>query len=225
MKSHEGISFMRFDLMYHRHLLSQVVDCYRNVFAEFPWDEWKKCEVCGTKWGISSLEVLSGANYMHCGQEVKDYHSIQRVLEQIQDEVRAETSSWIAMTEYGQVVGFAWAFPITLDALVAKLGRPDLPATISAGWDHQNRIAYLSEIGVLKEFQRRGIATRLAQRRLEEQRDQDLRVGIVRVKRTPPSVTYTWYSKRGFQLVSEYGDLEDRVILARGLQGLSFERD
>lgn len=49
-------------------VLANLVDCYREVFAEPPWNEWLACAVsnCKVSWGKSQAAELAATEFVHC---------------------------------------------------------------------------------------------------------------------------------------------------------------
>ncbi len=214
------VVYFKFEYHQFRHLLPQIVSCYRDVFASPPWNEWKKCEECGQKWGILSRDELNAANHEHCGKQVVDYWPSDVVMAEISRDLQdKETSCWLAMTGFGQVVGFIWGYPITPEDLAQKLGRPDLASNLIERFGDHERVAYQDEMGVLEAYRSRKIGKELARMRLKDFKQQGLKVGVVRTKTIPPTVTYNWYTRDGFETVSSYDDRDGRVVLARSYEG------
>ncbi len=197
--------------------LTQLVECYQAVFAGHPWNEWKVCSTCGQKWGSSERSVL-GDSFIHCGQSVKDYWPTETVTSDIRHEVTEETSCWVVVHE-DKVIGFCWGYPINVQKLQEKLRLPDFTRDIQQAYGDINQVAYQDELGVLEGFRGLGLAKAMYRVRHQDFLNRGLEVGIVRTKRTPPSVTYSWFTRIGYKVTSEYRDADDRVVLARKLQG------
>jgi GNAT superfamily N-acetyltransferase len=199
--------------------LSALVACYQDVFADEPWNEWKKCAVCGKKWGNSHKADLMKIDFCHCGQSVDEFWPAEVVREDIMHEVTEKTSCWLAWKQ-DLVVGFCWGYPITPDALEEKLKLSGFASSVTREFGHDCRIGYQDEIGVRGEYRGHGIAKKMFSYRLEDFRRMGLNVGVVRTKTNPPSVTNLWFMDLGYRVICEYNDLDGRVILARSLESL-----
>lgn len=210
--------YVKFDPHRHSQLLPKVVECYRGVFASAPWNEWKRCPQCGKKWGMEEKLEVESLSYTHCGVAMEDYWPTEQVTEDLKHEITSEASCWIAVYQ-DTVVGFIWGYPVTPQALSEKLGLPGLADDLEREFGKQERVAYQDDLGVRNEFRGKKIAKELVRLRLRDFKDAGLRVGVVRTKTVPPSVTYLWYMRDGYRVTSKYGDGDGRVVLARQLTG------
>ncbi len=209
------ISLIKYSPFEDQSLTPRLVQCYRDVFAGKPWNEWLRCPKCGKSWGIDAKDFLLSGNFKHCGISLIDFRTEDEIIFEIQREITADASCRLAIDQ-NKVIGFCWGFPIMLESMQGKLGQTlDTPNNI----DQTTRIAYQSELGILPEYRHQGIAKKLVKQRLLDFLDQELEYGLVRVKQTPkPSVTYLWYTKLGYSIVGHHSN--GRVILGRELDGL-----
>lgn len=194
---------------------AELIECYRQVFADAPWNEWLLCPVCGRYWGRQALSELTAMDFSHCGQLLVDYWSPRQVALDLRHEITDETSCWLASAG-SKVIGFCWGYEISLPELEQKL---DLEITSSLIERFgAARIGYQDEVGVINEWRRQGIGKQLVRRRLEDFLARGLDVGIVRTRALPePSVTYAWYLQLGYQVIKRYPAADGRVILAGNL--------
>ena len=195
--------------------LQELVACYRAVFGGAPWSEWKKCAVCGSKWGVEE-----DIPETHCGQMPEEFWPSATVESDIRHEVTEQASCWVATTG-SDVVGFCWGYPIAVSNLEQKLVLPGFAEALRAKKGNVSHVAYQDELGVRPEFRGCGIAKAMYTARHADFLSRGLTVGVVRTKRTPPTVTYSWFLKIGYGLVSEYNDSDDRVILARDIVNIT----
>lgn len=211
------ISFIRYSPhTSERGLTEQVVECYRQVFADGPWHEWKQCPACKKYWGTKDRGLLGNQGFRHCDVPLVDFWSKDQVTADLFHEITKEASCWLAL-QGSQVIGFCWGYPISLECLEKKLG-----LTLHTTLDRQSQIAYQDEVGVLSEFRGQKIAKLMVKHRLSDFLAQDLRVGVVRTREYPePSETFLWYRRLGYETVAQYPQGDGRVILARNLEGLS----
>jgi len=199
-----------------------LIKCYKRVFAEPPWNEWKRCPRCSKNFGLCDTNALRASGYRCCETPVVDYWPSRTVEEDLRREIGPETSCWLAVSE-GKVIGFAYSYPIETKKLSEKLGielqRPSRMSSIPA-W-----VNYIDDIGVLPEFQRRGIAKELFGRNvldLSNAPASRTSVFLARTRQLPqPSNMLPWFVDRlGFKIVAQYIESDGRVILGRRGDGL-----
>lgn len=213
-----SIQFVKFSPRDNPDYLAQLVECFRNVFAEAPWNELLKCSKCGLYWGIKHLPVLAENHYLHCGVDLVDYWPRVRVLHDIQHEVTKDASCWLAIAD-DKVVGFTWGYPIRVDDLSGKL-KTALDVH-SFGLNNSSIVIYQDEVGVVSEYRNKGIAKELVKLRNHDLCAKGNHVGIVRTRKDPePSVTYMWYDRLGYTIVGDYPEGDGRVIMAHDLRHL-----
>jgi len=143
------------------------------------------------------------------------------VTRDILESVTEDTSCWIAICD-GQVVGFTWGFRMSQEKLLAMVDMDVEAIRTMRLWCGEGQIAYQSELGVLEDYRKRGIARDLTSRRNEDFLQNGLEIGVIRTKENPPSVTYQWYQKIGYRVFYRYRDGSARVLMARQLAGLEF---
>jgi GNAT superfamily N-acetyltransferase len=200
--------------------LTELVDCYRRVFATPPWNEWKLCSACETKWGSEQRDELEAIGFVHCDQPVQDFWPVDVVSADVRREVSREASCWVAW--HGRsIVGFCWGYPITPSALAEKLGLSDLATVIKTEFGEHEVVAYQDELGVDQRYRGRGIAHALFDLRLQDFRKAGLHVGVVRTMTNPPTVTYQWFTRIGYHTIASYNDADGKVVLARVLGGIA----
>lgn len=222
MESRESVHYLKFNPRQDGNLLERLIDCYRAVFAGEPWNEWKKCCLCGSKWGIREESKIAVLDFKHCGQPVVDFWHRETVRKDICEEIILEASCWVAVKN-SNIIGFCWGYPIELKDLEEKLKLPDFVKRTSMHLNQERYVAYQDEIGVLEEYRRHGIATEMFLRRLKDFQSLGLAVGIIRTLNDESSVPYKWYRKLGYYILDQYkrhDPKDNRVILARSLTDL-----
>lgn len=199
--------------------MPELIRCYQNVFADPPWNEHKRCGVCGKYWG--RLEHLRSNIAEHCGKPVVDFWSADVVESNICSEVGHEASCWVARLN-GEIVGFCWGYPLGLEVLDQKLQLAGVSGAVRSHFGNLERVAFQNEVGVVEELRGQKIAKKFFQHRLNDFLEGGLTVGVVRTRRSPePSVTYLWFTQKlGYTEVAAYPGDDGRVILARSLHGL-----
>ncbi len=214
----DAITVERFTVAQNNGRLDQLVECYRAVFAGHPWNEWRVCPVCRKKWGISERQLL-GDSFEHCGVLVNDYWPASKVLSDIRHEITEKASCWVTILN-NNVIGFCWGYPTPLAGFDEKLGLPGAAHAIRSAFGDAELVAYQDELGVLEAYRGRGLAKAMYLARRQDFLSQGLTIGTVRTKRTPPSVTYSWFVNKGYKVVAEYHDADDKVILASNIDEL-----
>ena len=215
----ESISLIRYLPNSGDHAVTaQLVECYRDVFADGPWHEWLKCSQCQKYWGTKDRGLLASHKYRHCNTSLVDFWPREQVASDLLREITSEASCWLAMSNTS-VVGFCLGYPITITNLESKLG-----ISFSTRLEHEatEPVAYQDEVGVLSAYRGRKIAKAMVARRLDDFLAQGLKVGIVRTRQSPePSVTFLWYTnKLGYRILADYPGKDGRVVLGRNLDGL-----
>lgn len=212
----EDISFVQYSHNTKDYLLTaQLIESYRDVFADGPWNEWFKCPQCQKHWGKKDIEFLVSNKFSHCNTPLVDFWSRQQVACDLQHEITPEASCWLAVTR-DKVVGFCWGYPVTIAAIEAKLG-----VTFDGEIEHESNtlVAYQDEVGVLSAYRGNKVAKTMVSRRLDDFLVQGLRYGIVRTMQHPePSETFLWYTKKlGYRILARYPGNDGRVVLFREL--------
>lgn len=187
---------------------ARMVECYRDVFAGEPWNEWLACKVCKKHWGTKDMALLAEMKYEHCGKPLVDYWKRERVIGAIHSSIDPQASCWITLNGE-DVIGFCWGYPMPLEKLEKEL-------KLSIPLNGDTKIAYQNEVGVVTAFRRRGLAKSMFAHRLDDFLAQGLTYGVVRTRQFPePSVTFTWYTDLGYTIIARYPDEDGRVILGR----------
>ena len=211
----KNISFVRYSpFTNNRTLTAQVVECYRKVFADAPWNEWKQCPTCKASWGTEDKALLESRSYQCCNTNLVDFWPQEQVAVDLRQEVTDKASCWLAMCG-SEVIGFCWGYPIRVDDLEKKLG-------ISLGLNPIQEVAYQDDAGVLAPYRRQKIATAMIRRQLSDFLAQGLQDCIGRTRESPePSKTYPWFKRLGYRILARYPNGDGRVVMARKIEGLS----
>lgn len=211
-------------------VLASLVECYREVFAEPPWNEWLKCSAgCGAAWGKPRAAELAAARFAHCGRPVTDYWPHAEVVEDLLNELAGGAVCWLAVERSdgrARVVGFTWGSPIASrwDGFEPEL-QDGLRREFGDTVERDPSVVYQTELGVLASHRNRGLAGTLAERRNQDFLDRGFRIGIAGVRELPePSVTFLWYRKLGFRVVHRFPAENGRVVIARELEPGLFRR-
>ncbi|MEK7570506.1 MAG: GNAT family N-acetyltransferase [Patescibacteria group bacterium] len=200
-------------------LMQKLILCYQNVFSASPWFEWKRCTTCNRKWGREQETEIQCMRCPKCGSALTDFWPSDVVEQDICKELTLPGAScWLACHRE-KIVGFCWGYPIALIALEEKLGIA-CATPIQHTYGNITQVAYQDEIGVEQKYRGHGLGSMLFNLRKNDFLKQGLHIGVVRTKTQPPTVTYHWYQKLGYQTVARYNDKDGKVILAIDLQKL-----
>lgn len=211
-----SVEYVLFNPRENEFVFSSLINCYRKVFGDEPWNEWKVCRKCGKKWGITQESELRAADYYCCDQKVEDFWPSEKVREDFLGETQKDASCWLAIVR-GQVIGFTLGYRILAADLARKLELLGLAEEIEKVFriKREGFVAYQDELGVLRDFRRRGIGKKLYESRKQDFLKMGLRVSIIRTMSNSGSVVYPWYKRLGYNVLAEYNDKDKRVVLGR----------
>lgn len=217
------ISYVRLNLQDSgSHLDAAIVECFRDVQAWPPANEWLKCQSCRTKVGKNKRAFLSIYGYCceRCRRPLVEFHERSELWKKLQEEITEKTTCWVATTNYETIVGYCWGYQLDLPELAKRLKIGPERFT-----DHTNRkIAYQTIIGVAEEFRTRGIGRELFRLRLTDFLEKGLDYGIATIPCRDNWRAFEWYRKMGYEILhhcmQDLPDTCDRFVLGRDLSGL-----
>jgi len=206
-----GITVERFVLGSDEARLSRIAECYQDVFADPPWNEWKRCVKCARNFGRSDAI----GSLCPCGSALEQFWPLETVISDLKHELIDGSICLIALQE-GRVIGFSWSYPITAETLENKLQLEGLASAI-----HQEAngapVAYIDEIGVLSPYRQHGIARLLYNHQIREFCNRGMHFFVARTKKSPPTVVYHWFKRTGYREIADYGEADGRVVLGATL--------
>lgn len=198
-------------------LLVGLVDCYRKVFALPPWNEWKKCQECGKKFGLDLDPHLFESG--HCNKPIIDFWPEGVVAKDILLAMEKGSLPWLAL-DNKRVIGFCWGHPVTLEEAEERRAFPGLACKMRDIFGNSlELVGYQTDIGVLDTYRGKKIGKELFSRRIKYFLNKGIEVGILRT--TKKTVVYSWYIRMGYKVVGDYNDSEEQVILAGRFADLS----
>jgi len=195
-----------------------LVTCYRTVFADEPWNEWKKCESCSAKWGITQTGNIVDDKCPNCGERVVDFWPEEVVLHDVQNEIcdKKISACQVAIVN-DQIVGFCWMYVISADNLEDKIKLSGISHTIQSRFCTDD-VCYLDEIGVLREYRGRKIAKRLFAHCVQSLfKDNSVKFITTRTMINPPTILYKWFSHIEYELIGRYEDGSGRGVLCNSV--------
>lgn len=212
-----SITYRQFRITDDHDLLLSLVECYRDVFADPPWNEDMICPACQRSYG-RYLERYTCLRCEDCDVPLKEFWPVQTVIRDLEHELTPSASCWLAMAE-SRVIGFSWRYPITVNGLEAKLELSGIANALHQ-MTNQPAVSYLDEIGVIAEYRGRGIARQLYDLHVNELTlAGNTSLMVARTKKIPPTVVYHWFTRIGYRVVARYSEKDGRVILAMSVLG------
>lgn len=224
----KNAQIVRFDPHQDHHHLDGLVECYQNVFAGSPWNEWMKCPKCEKCWGTKDKPELQRMEFRHCETNLVQFWPAEQVRKDILHEVTPESSCWIALYN-NKVVGFCWGYPIEVSELERKL-KIGFSNDLQRQFGSAYTVFYQDEMGVDPSYQGQGIASAMFDRRLEDLLGRGMTIGVVRTRERPePSVTHGWFMEMGYPVIARYPNKSNheedgRVIMAANLIEIAKKR-
>src|SRR3989339_1496300 len=211
-ESNPNIVAIKFDPQVQSDMVLDLVHCYRQVFAEEPWHEWKKCPKCGKKWGIDQINELAEMKFMHCGVLVEDYWPIAGVVEDVNHEIGADASAWL-LKDGDQVIGFIWGYMMPLRNLQTKI-RVMIHEEVQENHGSHYLVAYLDDMGLSAEYRGRHYAGRLYDLWLNDMKKFGAKLIVTRTQGDPePTVLYHWFlHKLHYRLLKRYPDSSNVIM-------------
>lgn len=196
---------------------------YKQVFGEAPWNEGFVCRNCET------LYPTSGGKPEICrncgGKKIEVFYDNAELSGELEALTRKEGYvERVAEILGAGFVGFAWGWVSDLDALNREKlsldagGMSAMRAVIAERFPEYDGspVYYFAEIGVRADCRGRGVAGELYRSKMEGAKSLGKKYSVVRTTRKS-DVPFKWFVSDGFEVVYEYGDDRDRVILMKAL--------
>ncbi len=131
---------------------------YPKIFGGSPWNEGYRCPVCKTEFPLSYTETICPL----C-REKKSWSVLlvecwprSQVVSDFYREMAKPNALCLAIMKEGKIICFAWGYERTIDQKIDDaLEAPGLHQLLSGTY------FYLDEVGVLPEYQGKGIGTKM----------------------------------------------------------------
>lgn len=201
-----------------------IARCYQRVYGEDPaWNEGKRCPTCSTdaapvKWNYGAPPPECCPT---CGTPTVDFWPIDGIIADMQHELAQPGAVCVVARRWdtGEAIGGCWGFVMTPEALEGHVKLSGLAAALRERFPNTQRFAYQDEIFVRRQHQGLGAGHQLFVRRHRRfcALPESPTVYVMRTKRNPPSSSFRWFTnpRWGYEVVAEYRDADDRVILAQ----------
>lgn len=196
---------------------------YKQVFGEAPWNEGFVCRNCETLYPTSGGKPETCRNCS--GEKIEEFYDDAELSEELEALTKKEGYvERVAEIMDGGLVGFAWGWTSDLDALnreklsLGAEGLSAMRANIAERFPEydDSPVYYFAEIGVRAECRGQDVAGELYRSKMEGAKNLGKKYSVVRTTRKS-DVPFKWFVRDGFEVVYEYGDDRDRVILMKAL--------
>lgn len=186
--------------------LVKIARLYKNAFADLPWNEYKVCEK-GHYFGRQLSELTSCTN---CSQPLKKAYPKEKTSEYITKEVTKPEGTLITFEdESGEVFAAGWGYECTVEELKDKYSSPKMKEEVVGKIRKvAEKVFYLSEIMVDKDFQKKGIATSITDSLFKKAESLNLNV-VMRTRCDSPMVLIA--NKMQMSQVIPLGEDEDNL--------------
>lgn len=217
----ETISIHRYTLDKNEEPSPEIVRAYKRIFAEPPWEEYKRCPVCTNTVVYSRTMAAATFGKCSCGKELVDFWSDESIGASIRDNLSLNGSCHLLRIN-GELVGLAFGCEKSAERLETDLLFPGLRDALHTAFGSKCRFAYQDDIIIFSKYRGRGLGKALFQARHADFTQSGLQAGVTRVMSLPPIVIYQWYIKIGYSVIGRYNESPDRgrVILARSFTNL-----
>jgi ribosomal protein S18 acetylase RimI-like enzyme len=196
------------DAVSNRAIRQQYAALYRDVYAEEPWNEHRRCSLAGAPHGRFG-KADTRSTCPHCGSQLELYWPDSHILFALDKALAHPNGSLHVAMDRSTLVGFALASAGTPESLEEDLGLHGAARSFRKAFrqhDPSYSVGYLHELAVRKDCRGRGIAKQLFVARLSTLAQAGKRHLLTQTLSFPPTDTYAWYtSKLGFIELARYG--------------------
>ena len=183
----------------------QLVKVYQSEFAEPPWDEFKKCENCGTNYGIKEVKELSKLEKWNCKKcgalnpKLAPYWTEEDIKEDLEFAFSQKNTIALVAEQQGELVGFTWGYTLPIEKF------PFLNGVCKEG------VVYMDEIVVRGDTRGQGIGTELVKAFMEK-----LPNGCILRTDERNAASMGLFKKTGFTSTNIYDpEYKNRIYLVR----------
>lgn len=202
-------------------LAKKLARCYQEVFAGYPWNEYKKCPSCNTKWGKEDFPDSLQCPKCESAPNLVDFWSEEEIIKDFKKQLESPSGVlYIALNSKNEITGFSSGYETTPEELEEHLQLTDLAKWLRNYFPNGVHFAYQDEIGVLDSYRGQKIATELFKKRLEDFKASGLDITVLRTKTMPPTITFKWYPRLGYSVIQCYHDDDCRVIMATEIKSI-----
>ncbi len=133
---------------YERRDFVQIAQIYKEAFADYPWNEYKKC-VCGQNYGRDEIRELSLCKRCGNAPVLSDFWTPENISQDIDLALKQRDPILLIASTQGAVAGFIWGYKF-------PVGKFEFLADTLGDLSTRN---YLDDIAVGLNMRRRGIGT------------------------------------------------------------------
>ncbi|HKB88601.1 MAG TPA: hypothetical protein VKC53_03030 [Patescibacteria group bacterium] len=147
------------DLAYSRIKTSEVAVAYAKVFSGWPWFEVSRGDYCGKFYGKENLPGTP----CPCGQEtLTEAYPIEETTKYISGEIlEPRATKAVVITSDFKLSGFGWGYELDgKEYIETKYSSEDARKLVSSLIEDK-KYFYISEVGILPEFQGLGLGFRI----------------------------------------------------------------
>lgn len=211
---------VRFSAENHPHLIKPFTEIYTHIFSLPPWHESRGCSTQRDDHPNIPLGYI-GENCPACGAQLKQYWSGAEVEKSLFALSTGNNTVHLLLTDT-RLAGFSMGEVTNPESLERELNLPTTAHRLRAQFESEvccDRVGYLKDIGIIPEFQSRGLANLLYEARYQHFQKEGCTVLVARTmaKHGSESKTYLWYrDKKDFVTIAQYeNDPRCRVIQAK----------
>ncbi|MEI6378795.1 MAG: GNAT family N-acetyltransferase [Candidatus Falkowbacteria bacterium] len=199
----------------------KLARCYQEVFAGYPWNEYKKCPDCGVRWGKEDAPEDGRCSKCDATPVLVDFWAKEDVINDFQKQLQSSSGVLcVAVNSRDEITGFCSGYETTPEELEKHLQLPELAKWLRCYFPNGVRFGYQDEIGVLDSYRGQKIATELFKKRMEDFKASGLDIAVLRTKTMPPTITFKWYPRLGYSVIQCYHDDDCRVIMATEIKSI-----
>lgn len=196
----------------------QFVELYIQMWAPEPFNEFKQCPNCKQYFGEEIVTFLCLNCCPVCGTVLEDAWDPMEVEQDIRDLVTTKPWSVTLVAVTGDnVIGFSATHRISREEIVERWG-VGVAEMLTCSGSQFCSVVYFNELGVDKDWRKKGIGGTLAKECLRRYDSSSL----VFLRTHSKSPALNLYLKLGLEIIgddTEYG--QGRVLLARKLSEMN----
>lgn len=142
--------------------LRKIARLYAEVFADPPWNEYKKCS------NFHYAGRDGGVNCTRCGNQLQIAYPEEETVPKIKKELNKLNGTLITFEDQqGEVRAAGWGFVYRIEEFRGKYDTEEMKEKAVKALTGVDTFFYISEVMVQQEARNQGLATRITQSLLE----------------------------------------------------------